>query len=218
MGAYGAGVHFAGNFGIILTCSNNPNMVFFLTRVRQRVDEKYFTVFEPLLEEELCDFPELPKSFNRLKSKGDKIEDLNERELFYTDYITRYKQARNKGNIVQQLSDEIELVQKMRTLQEKKASVEPERNVDTPKSGTNKVKTVLLYELLKLIGKGKSQNDLSKISRLAAYMFSSTESNIYNDAQPGIRLTKYHQKEIEKLNSLLKDLDIPIEIKKDIEY
>lgn len=69
------------------TGSNNPNMVFFLTRIKQLIDQRYFRVFEPLLEEELYDFPQLPKSFSKLKTAGDKITDLNERELYYTNYI-----------------------------------------------------------------------------------------------------------------------------------
>lgn len=70
------------------------------------------SIFEPLLEEELNDFPVLPKSFARLKSQGDKIEDLNDRELFYTEYLTRYKQAKSKGNILQQIEDEISLTKR----------------------------------------------------------------------------------------------------------
>lgn len=66
------------------TGSGNTGMVYFLTRLRQKIDYKYLSVFEPLLEEELTDFPALPKSFSKLKAQGAKIDDLNERELFYT--------------------------------------------------------------------------------------------------------------------------------------
>ena len=55
------------------TGSNNPNMVFFLTRIKQLIDQRYFKVFEPLLEEELYDFPQLPKSFSKLKTVLDAL-------------------------------------------------------------------------------------------------------------------------------------------------
>lgn len=125
-------------------------------------------VFEPLLEEELYDFPQLPKSFSKLKTAGDKITDLNERELFYTNYMTRYKQAKSKGNIVQQISDEISLIQRSRELS---VTAGAEASTDTQATkGTNKVKTVVIYELLKKLDKGKSHNDISKICRLIAYL------------------------------------------------
>ena len=150
------------------TGSNNPNMVFFLTRIKQLIDQRYFKVFEPLLEEELYDFPQLPKSFSKLKTAGDKITDLNERELYYTNYMTRYKQAKSKGNIVQQISDEISLIQRSRDLSVTAGAEASPDNQAT--KGTNKVKTVVIYELLKKLEKGKSQNDISKICRLIAYL------------------------------------------------
>lgn len=83
---------------------------------------------------------------------------------------------------------------------------------------TNKVKTVVIYELLKKLGKGKSQNDISKICRLVAYFTDGSEQGIYNDAIEGITLTKYHKAEIERVNKILDDLGLEITIKKDIQY
>lgn len=203
---------------LTFTASNNPNMVFFLTRIKHLINESYFSVFEPLLEEELFDFPELPKSFSKLKSLGDKIDDLDERELFYSDYITRYKQSKNKGNIIQQLNDEVELIQKKRQLEgNKNGDVQIVESKNATK-GSNKVKTAVLLELLNKIGKGKSQNDLSKICRLVAYLTGGSEAKIYNDAQGGIQLTNYHNAEIQQVNGILKDLGLEIKLKKDVEY
>lgn len=36
---------------LTFTASNNPNMVFFLTRIKHLINESYFSVFEPLLED-----------------------------------------------------------------------------------------------------------------------------------------------------------------------
>lgn len=203
---------------LTFTASNNPNMVFFLTRIKHLINESYFSVFEPLLEEELFDFPELPRSFSKLKSLGDKIDDLDERELFYSDYITRYKQSKNKGNIIQQLNDEVELIQKKRQLEgNKNGDVQIVESKNATK-GSNKVKTAVLLELLNKIGKGKSQNDLSKICRLVAYLTGGSEAKIYNDAQGGIQLTNYHNAEIQQVNGILKDLGLEIKLKKDVEY
>ena len=198
------------------TGSNNPNMVFFLTRIKQLIDQRYFKVFEPLLEEELYDFPQLPERFSRLKTAGDKITDLNERELYYTNYMTRYKQAKSKGNIVQQISDEISLIQRSRDLS---VTAGAEASTDNQATkGTNKVKTVVIYELLKKLEKGKSQNDISKICRLIAYLTGGSEEGIYNDAIEGITLTKYHKAEIERVNKIMDDLGLEITIKKGIQY
>ena len=201
---------------LTFTGSANPNMVFFLTRIRQLIAPEYFRVFEPLLEEELYDFPELPKSFVRLKTAGDKIENLNERELYYTDYMTRYKQAKNKGNIVQQIADEISLIQKTKDLSGTPQDAQAQST--SPVKGTNKVKTVVIYELLKKLGKGKSQNDISKICRLVAYLTGGSEDGIYNDAINGILLTRYHKSEIDRVNQILEELDLGITIRKDISY
>ena len=197
------------------TGSGNPNMVFFLTRLKQMVDSKYMSIFEPLLEEELNDFPVLPKSFARLKSQGDKIEDLNDRELFYTEYLTRYKQAKSKGNILQQIEDEISLTKRTRELTA--VSVTPNVQEETTK-GSNKIRTAVILELLDKLGKGKSFNDLSKICRLVAYLTGGSYDKIYNDAQARIQFTSYHKKEIDEVNKILSDLSLGIQLKKDKEY
>lgn len=100
----------------------------------------------------------------------------------------------------------------------KERKKEEEDSASTATKGSNKVKTAVLLELLNKIGKGKSQNDLSKICRLVAYLTGGSEAKIYNDAQGGIQLTNYHNAEIQQVNGILKDLDLEIKLKKDVEY
>ena len=84
--------------------------------------------------------------------------------------------------------------------------------------GSNKIRTVVIYELLNKLGKGKSFNDLSKICNLVAYLTGGSPRKIYNDAQKGIQFTDYHKKELSKVNQILADLSLDIELKKDKEY
>ena len=73
-------------------------------------------------------------------------------------------------------------------------------------------------EMLNKLGKGKSRNDLSKICRLIAFLTGGSEGKIYNDAQRGILLSKYHKKDIDTVNQLLAELDLEIKITTDKEY
>lgn len=84
--------------------------------------------------------------------------------------------------------------------------------------GSNKIKTILIYEILEKIGKGRSFNDLTKICTLVAYLTGGSFRKIYNEAQKGIQLTDYHKKELSEVNRILADLSLDIEIKKDKEY
>lgn len=92
-----------------------------------------------------------------------------------------------------------------------------EKVLDSTK-GSNKIKTILIYEILEKIGKGRSFNDLTKICALVAYLTGGSFRKIYNEAQKGIQLTDYHKKELSEVNQILADLSLDIEIKKDKEY
>lgn len=83
---------------------------------------------------------------------------------------------------------------------------------------STKVQTVVILELLKQMNKGKAKNDLSKICRLIEILTGKSYNKIYNDAQKGIVLSNYHDKEILKINKLLELLSIDITIKKDVDY
>ena len=80
------------------------------------------------------------------------------------------------------------------------------------KSFSHKVKTVAVFELLKLLNKGKAYNDLSKICLLVSILTGQSEKPIYNDSQKGIKFDKYHKQEIDDINQIFRDLDINIVI------
>lgn len=193
--------------------NNNQNIEFFLTRLKSNINPSYWELFAPILKTEL----ELPSSFEELKSKGDKIDNLSEKELFYNDYLTRYKQAKAKGNITEQITHEIELIKRRRELATTTTTntTEPEANNS---QASIKVSTVVIMEMLKLMGHGKATNDLTKICKLIAFITGRSYEKIYNEAQKGIYLTGYHAKEITEVNKILFDLNISISIEKDKQY
>jgi hypothetical protein len=166
---------------LFFTSKDNPNMRYFLNRIKQKIDSIYFQEFEPLLNEELTCITALPANFEQLKTEADKIQDLDKRELFYTDYLTRHKQAKSKGNISQQISDEIELIKRTKELSfaEKTNNPTVEENAAIPL----KVRSVVILELLKKMQCGTAHNDLTKICKLIAFLTGNSYDRIYNELQ-----------------------------------
>jgi hypothetical protein len=194
----------------------NPNMRYFLNRIKQKINSIYFQEFEPLLKEELTYMTALPASFEQLKTEADKIQDLDKRELFYTDYLTRHKQAKSKGNISQQISDEIELIKRTKELSNAEKTNIPtvEENAAIPL----KVRSVVILELLKKLQLGTTQNDLTKICKLIAFLTGNSYDRIYNELQKGVFFSKTHSKHIDEANKILFDLNTNISIDKDKQY
>jgi hypothetical protein len=68
------------------------------------------------------------------------------------------------------------------------------------------------------MGKGKANNDLSAICRFVSFLTGLSEKRLYNEAQKGIILSDYHNKEIEQANKILSTINISFTIHKDKEY
>jgi len=216
--SYETSVIFSCVFVILsFTSKGNPNMKYFLNRIKQKIDSIYFQEFEPLLKEELTYITALPASFEFLKSEADKIPDLDKRELYYTDYLTRFKQAKSKGNILQQINDEIELIKRTKELSsiEKPATVTDKENTDV---ASIKVRSVVIFELLKKIQLGTAHNDLTKICKLIAFLTGNSYNNIYNEIQKGVNFSKFHSKQIDEANKILAELNASISIDKNKQY
>ncbi|MDR0941301.1 MAG: hypothetical protein LBM68_03645 [Bacteroidales bacterium] len=192
--------------------NKNPNMRYFLFRVKDKIDTHYFKKFEPLLSEELTYITALPANFEFLKTEADTISDLDKRELFYADYLTRYKQAKNKGNILQQIFDEIDLIQRTKAL----TTTEEQKAETTEKSGTKrtlKVTTDVLMLLLEKSGISAISDDKTKMARLIAYLTDFSEEKIRQRLSNTEELTSYHREEVETINKILAELNSNISIK-----
>ena len=165
----------------------------------------------------------LPTNFLNLKKQADKIKDLNKKELFLVEHLTRYKQAQHEGNMIQQITDEISLTQLQKLLSNTQSITDQETQIvdkieDTTDIPCIKVKTVVMLEILHEMKAGTAQNDRSKISKLIAFLTGNSYNKIYNEMRSGINLTKYHIPQIDEVNKILIDLKIPISICKDKMY
>ena len=77
---------------------------------------------------------------------------------------------------------------------------------------------VAIIEILRVAGIDKSNTDLTKIVRIAAFIMGKSYKGLYNDANKGISFNKsFHQKDIDEINQLFKDVNsaINIDINKD---
>ena len=207
--------------GVYLILSLRPgtsiNLSICLNRIKAKIDPAYLEPFEPILNsgKAYADGKALPPDFTFLKSEADKINDLSKRELYYQEYQTRYKQAQNQGDILKQIEDEIKLIERTKALA-------VQENIEIPteseKGASSKVRAVVIMEMLKQMGKGKSANDLSAICRLVSFLTNQSEKKLYNEAQKGILLSSYHDAEISQANEILKSLNISISIEKNKDY
>ena len=75
-----------------------------------------------------------------------------------------------------------------------------------------KVRSVTILELLQKLQLGKAYNDLTKICKLIAFLIGNSYNSIYNEVQKGIYFTKFHSKQIDEVNKILKELNTSISI------
>jgi hypothetical protein len=195
---------------LFFSLKKNPNMKFFLSRIRQKIDAGYFQEFEPLIREELTCITAQTTDFENLKKQADQIQDLDEKELFLANYITHYKQDHSKGDIVQQVSDEINLIHTIKKL----SDTEDE---DTERLGL-KLSSVLVIGMLKTMGVSRANTDLTRLSEIVATLTGYSYFKIKNELQKKIILTKYHRKQIEDVNKMLAGLNISFSIREGVEY
>jgi len=89
---------------------------------------------------------------------------------------------------------------------------------DNTEVASNKVRSVVILELLKKVQLGPAQNDLSKICKLIAFITGSSYVSIYKELQKGIFFSHFHKTQIEEINKILGDLNSSISIDMDKKY
>jgi len=89
---------------------------------------------------------------------------------------------------------------------------------DNTEVASIKVRSVVMLELLKKTQLGTAHNDLTKICKLIAFVTGNSYNSIYNELQKGICFTKFHGKQIDEANSILKELNALIAIDKNKQY
>lgn len=99
-------------------------------------------------------------------------------------------------------------IQVLKQAEEEEESIEK----DSADAIDMKVSSVVILELLNKIESGKAYNDLTKICRLIAQITGNSYRSIYRANQAKISFTKYHSKQIEKVNKTLKELNTSISI------
>jgi hypothetical protein len=195
---------------LFFSVEKNPNMKFFFSRIRQRIDRCYFQDFEPLIREELTNITAQTTDFEQLKKQADQITDLDERELFLANYSTHFKQDHCKGNIIQQIDDEINLIRTTKELSDSE--------VENPNKLSIKTRAVALMLMLNKMGLGTAFNDKSDIAQLISDLTGISYTSVYKNIRGQITFTSYHSTEIEQLNSNFVKLNSDIRIEKIEKY
>ncbi|GHU60910.1 hypothetical protein FACS1894121_1680 [Bacteroidia bacterium] len=205
---------------IVLALEGGPNeyLSHCLQRIKTKIDDNYFEPFESILHSAnaYAEDRTLPADFAYLKKRADKIDDLNERELYYQEHATRYKQAQNIGDIITQIDSEVELIKTQKGLIAPTESVETKCNEDS--DIPDKLKTVVYIELFRLMEKGKNINDISAMARFISFMTGQSYKKLYKQMLEEIRLTSYHAEAVKKMNDYFQALNISISIEINKQY
>lgn len=148
-------------------------------------------------------------------------EDTPEKEFCHNRWHNNLAISRDIVNEEDWQKTQIDMLKK--ELDEKDAEIANLKTVnnqsdETGTSGTTKVKTATLLQILKKAGAGKSDIDLSKLIRLIAYLTGQSYPRTYEIARKGITFSESHVDEIGEVNKLLDDIKIGISIDKDKEY
>lgn len=206
-------------FILIFSDQKNKKMIFFLNCIKGRIAPLYFQKFESGYTEMLLSLGRLSINFENVKKKADTIINLQNRELFYTELLILHKQEMCNGDPLQLISLEIDLIRQKKLLSTDPpplADCETDEKVgDLPGI---KLKAIVLLELLKRCNISTANNDLTKICKLIAFLTGSSYISVYREVQKGITLSKYHEKNIEAINTIFQELNSTIVISKDVKY
>ena len=147
-------------------------------------------------------------NFKELMRNVECIDASNEKELYLLKARADYEQnVFFAENDLRQIDAKINFLRQERELLG--TSTFPPAEVSTKKNNL-KISICIILELLNVAGKGKSFNDLTKISALIALLTGFGKSYVLNTAQKGFTLSDdYHREMIEGTNKVLLDLRLP---------
>jgi hypothetical protein len=157
-------------------------------------------------------------NFSELKRKVDNTEDLNAKELLlYEARATCQQTFLFAGNTyLMQIESELTYLQKAKELT---APLSLQSDEGHTKKSNLKISICIILELLNMVGKGKSFNELTKICALIALITGSGKSYVLNTAQKGVTLSgDYHSAMIEEANKVLGELRLPFALCADTSY
>jgi hypothetical protein len=152
-----------------------------------------------------------PLNFNDLLRRADDIADLNAKELYLHEARTNYQQTvLDAEHFLKKIKSAIALNQKRKELS---VPFAPFPNAEQSKSNILKVSTCLIFELLKLVGKGRNFNDLTTLAKFASFITGFSATSILNTMQAGFYFTKtHHCTIIKEVNEVLNQLALPFVI------
>ena len=145
--------------------------------------------------------------FIDLMRKVDEINDINAKELFLHKARAAYQQkVLYADDFLMQIESALSYFQKVRELS-------PQVN-DYPSNSNNlKISTCLIFELLKLAGRGRNVNDLTAMSKFTSIITGFSKENILNTVQKGFHFSeRYHGLAIQEANMVLQRLQVPFQI------
>jgi len=150
-------------------------------------------------------------NFSELMRKADTIADLNAKELYLHEARANYQQtALDAENFLKKVESVIIYYQKVKELSVTFTDSPDEVNMN---ANNLKISTCLIFELLKIVGKGRSANDLTTLATFASLINGFSKENILNITQKGYYFSeRHHGAVIKEVNDVLQQLRLPFAI------
>ena len=142
--------------------------------------------------------------------KVKELNDFNAQELLLREALAQCEQnVLSVGNAFStQVESELGLIQKRRELLV--TALHPADEI-REKSNNLKVSVCLVFELLRLAGKGLDVNDLTTLAQFASLITGFSKITIVNTMQKGFCFSeRYHGAAIREANEVLRLLGVPV--------
>ena len=148
-------------------------------------------------------------NFQDLMRRVGVVADLNAQELLLYEARSICEQTilSVANTYLMQIDSALVLINKKRELL---VSALPPEDEMRQKSNHLKVSVCLVFELLRLVGKGRDVNDLTTLSWFVSIITGYSRKSILNAMQKGVTFSKrYHGAAIQEVNEVLGRLDLP---------